>query len=298
VHGPTGADGAPGPTGATGPSGGPIGPTGPTGADGLPGPTGATGPTGTGTANINSGIVGSGGSVIEGDITAASTATGVTVVTFNTPLTGGTPTIVVTPSGTLVSGGGTVPPVSLCDPCYTNIDDDYITNVTFNTINNNSFNDGTCSFGDYTSINTTVDPGTAYDLTVSFFSEGIWIQFVTVWFDWNQDGDFELSERYDLGDGIDATLTQSITIPVTALPGPTRMRVNENYNVATDDACNTASSLFGETEDYTVIISGGGGSNMKLCNVSSVTTAGFQCDCSNLDGDAIDTDYHFSAFGN
>ena len=318
--GPAGADGAPGPAGAAGPAGadGAPGPAGPAGADGAPGPagpagadgapgaagpagadgaTGATGPAGP--VNMRSGIIGSGGTVIEGDVTAALSATGVTTVTFNAPFTGGTPTVVVTPDGTVVGGGGTVPPASICDPCYTNIEDDYITNVTFNTINNNSVNDGPCSFGDYTSINTTVIPGNAYDITVSFFSEGIWTEFVSVWFDWNQNGDFEASERFDLGSGVDATLTLNITVPLTALPGPTRMRVNEDFNDYAADACNAIASPFGETEDYTIIVSGGGGgSNMKLCNVSSVTLTGFQCDCTDLNGDAVDTDYHFSAFGN
>jgi hypothetical protein len=302
--GPAGADGATGPAGANGATGpaGADGPTGPAGADGATGPTGADGATGpTGPVNLSTGIIASGGTVTVGDVTAAGGSTGVTTVTFNTPFTGGTPTVLVTPVGSLSGGGsgGTTPPASVCDPCYTNVDDDYITNVTFNTINNNSVNDGPCSFGDYTNINTTVDPGTSYDLTVSFFSEGIWTEYVSAWFDWNQNGDFEASERYDLGSGVDATLTLSITIPVTALPGPTRMRVNEDFGDYATDACNTVGSSFGETEDYTVIISGGGsGGGLKVCNVSNVSLTGFQCDCSDLDGTAIDTDYHFSAFGN
>lgn len=249
---------------------------------------------------MRSGIVGSGGTVIEGDVTAAAVSTGITTVLFNTPLTGGTPTVVVTPDGTIGGGGsGIVPPASTCDPCYADVEDDFITNVTFNTINNNSVNDGPCSFGDYTSINTTVDPGSDYVASVSFLSEGNWTEFVSIWFDWNQNGDFEASERYDLGSGIDATLTQTITIPLTALPGPTRMRVNEDWGDYAADACNTINSDYGETEDYTVIVTGGGGgSNMKLCNVSSVSVTGFQCDCSDLNGDPVDTDYHFTSFGN
>ena len=299
--GPAGADGATGPAGADGPTGadGADGATGPTGADGADGATGPTGPTGP--VNLESGIIEAGGTVSVGNVTAASGGTGITTVTFNTPFTGGTPTVLVTPVGDLGSGGsgGTTPPASICDPCYTDVEDDYITNVTFNTINNNSVNDGPCSFGDYTSINTTVDPGTAYTASVSFFSEGIWTEYVSIWFDWNQNGDFEASERYDLGSGVDATLTQSITIPLTALPGPTRMRVNEDFGDYATDACNTVGSAFGETEDYTIIVSGGGtGLGMKVCNVSNVSLTGFQCDCTDLDGDALDTDYHFSAFGN
>ncbi len=300
LTGPTGSPGLPGPAGANGATG-PAGVAGANGANGATGPAGADGATGpTGPVNLRSGIIGAGGTVIAGAVSAATVGTGITTVTFDTPLTGGMPTILVTPVGALTGGGsgGTVPPASICDPCYTDVEDDFITNVTFSTINNNSVNDGPCSFGDYTTTNTTVTPGSSYLLSVSFLSEGTWTEFVSVWFDWNQNGDFEASERYDLGSGIDATLTLSITIPLTALPGPTRMRVNEDWGGYAADACNTATSAFGETEDYTIIVSGSGGSLLNVCNVSDVTVAGFQCDCSDLDGVPIDVDYHFSAFGN
>lgn len=301
LPGATGPAGANGATGATGPAGTPgsngaTGPTGPTGANGTNGVTGPTGPTGP--VNLSTGIIAGGGTVLAGNVSASTSATGVTNVTFNTPFTGGTPTVLVTPVGSLSGGGGgTIPPATVCDPCYTNGTDDWITNVTFNTINNNTGQDGGCSYGDYTNLNTTVDIGSTYNLSVTFFSDGTWTEFVSVWFDWNQNGDFEPGERTDLGSGIDATLNVNITVPATALPGPTRMRVNEDWNGYATDACNTAGSGFGETEDYTVIVSSGGG-GLNVCNVSSVTTAGFQCDCSDLTGTAVDATYHFSAFGN
>ncbi len=272
--GPTGADGATGPAGANGATGpaGANGATGPAGANGVAGATGPTGPAGP--VNLQSGIIASGGTVTVGNVSAASGGTGITTVTFNTPFSGNTPTVLVTPVGQLSGGGGggIVPPAANCNPCYTNIDDDYITNVTFNTINNNTVNDGPCSYGDYTNITTTIDPGTAYNLTVTFYSEGIWTEYVSVWFDWNQNGDFEATERFDLGSGIDATLTLSITVPLTALPGPTRMRVNEDFGGYAADACNNVSSAYGETEDYTVIISGGGtGGGLNVFNVSNVS---------------------------
>ena len=298
--GPQGIQGVPGPPGPAGANGatGPAGANGATGPAGANGSTGATGPTGP--VNLQSGIIAAGGTVTVGNVTAATSGTGVTTITFNTPFMGNTPTVLVTPVGDLSGGGsGVVPPVANCSPCYTNIDDDYITNVTFNSINNNSVNDGSCSYGDYTSINTTIDPGATYNLSVSFFSEGLWTEYVSVWFDWNQNGDFEATERYDLGSGIDATLNLNITVPITALSGPTRMRVNEDFGGYAADACNNIGSAFGETEDYTVIISGGNpNGGMKVCNVSNVSLTGFQCDCSDLNGNALDTDYHFSVFGN
>lgn len=309
--GPAGADGATGPAGpqgVPGPSGGPVGPTGPTGpagADGtigVDGATGATGPTGpTGPVNLISGVVSGSGATISGSgFTASQTGTGEYNVSFNTPFTGGVPSVVLTPvQGAGGGGGGTTPPAANCDPCYTNITDDWISEVTFNTINNVTGPEpGGCSYGDYTGINTTVIQGNSYDLTVTFFSDGTWDEYVSVWFDWNQNGDFEPTERTDLGNGIDATLTVSILIPPTALLGPTRMRVNEDWAAYAADACSTVSA-FGETEDYTVIVSaGGGGGSMSACNITSATTAGFSCSCTDFTEAAQDTDFHFISVGN
>jgi hypothetical protein len=291
--GPQGLQGVPGPPGPAGADGA----TGPAGTDGPTGPTGADGATGpTGPVNMSSGIIEAGGTVSVGDVTATGVSTGVVDVTFNSLFTGNLPSVLITPVVTAGSGG-TIPPTALCDPCYTDIEDDYITNVTFNTINNSSVNDGSCSYGDYSSINTTVTVGSSYDLTVSFFSEGTWTEYVSAWFDWNQNGDFEPSERYDLGSGIDATLTLSITIPASALNGPTRMRVNEDFGGYADDACNTVGSAWGETEDYTVIVTGGS-NPLSLCNISDVALTGFTCQCVDLSGNPVDVDFHFSAFGN
>lgn len=317
--GPAGADGAAGPAGANG-STGPSGPAGPTGADGANGVAGATGPAGpsgadgatgatgpTGPVNLISGVVSESGAILSGSgFSAAQSGTGEYDVTFTTPFTGGTPSVNITPvlgTGVTVPGGN--PPATLCDPCYTddNIDpllvDDYIANVTFNTINNTTLSVGNgCSYGDYTSISTTVIQGNSYDLTVTFDSEGAWTEFVSVWFDWNQNGDFEASERTDLGSGIDATLTVSITIPPTALLGPTRMRVNEDWNGYAADACSTVSA-FGETEDYTVVVSGSAVAGpITVCNVSAVTTAGFTCTCTDLTATPADTEFHFISVGN
>jgi hypothetical protein len=307
--GPAGIDGAAGVTGAdgpTGPAGGTGGATGPTGIDGAAGVTGADGPTGAtgpaGTGDLVSGVVSDAGAILSGsDFTTTQVGTGQYDITFTTPFTGGTPSINVTPvQSSIVLGGA--PPATICDPCYTDDGigaDDYISNVTFNTINNTTiYPDNGCSYEDNTGINTTVVQGSSYNLTVTFWSDGTWTEFVSVWFDWNQDGDFDATERTDLGSGIDATLTLSIPIPVTALIGPTRMRVNEDWGAFATDACNTVSSGFGETEDYTVIVSDGSLGPITLCNISSATTAGFSCNCTDLTATPTDTEFHFTSVGN
>jgi len=143
------------------------------------------------------------------------------------------------------------PAPSYCTASYSNTTDDWITNVTFNTINNTTGQDGTSSYGDYTAISTTVTQGLAYDLSVSF-SSGTWTECVSVWFDWNQNYEFEASERYDLGCGATTTFTVNIAVPLDATIGSTRLRVIEEYYDYPVDACPV--STYGEIEDYTVVI--------------------------------------------
>ncbi|MFH1747343.1 MAG: GEVED domain-containing protein [Planctomycetota bacterium] len=148
--------------------------------------------------------------------------------------------------------------VEYCTPCYSDAPspDDWITNVTFNTINNNTANEGVpCAYGDYTDISTTVENGATYTMSVSFDGTGGYTQYVTAWFDFDRNGVLETS--YQIGSavitpGTPVTVSANITIPVSALDGATRMRVIERYSTWTTDPCE--SYIWGEAEDYTVIV--------------------------------------------
>jgi hypothetical protein len=147
------------------------------------------------------------------------------------------------------------PPPAYCDAVYSNTTDDWITNVTFNTINNDTGQEGEGSYGDYTDISTEVAIGTTHYFEMTWYSEGLWTECGTVYFDWNGDYDFfDDGEEYQLECGVDMTTGMDITIPANALPGATRMRVIEAYASHTDTPC--PNSTYGETEDYTVIITG------------------------------------------
>ncbi len=143
-----------------------------------------------------------------------------------------------------------------CLSTYSNTDDDWITNVTFGDINNNSGQEGSGSYGDYTHLSTNVEPGQTYTLSVTFYSEGIWTEHVRAWIDWNLDEIFGSDESYYLGSGVDATLIIDITVPQGADYGEARLRVIEQYytDPGGDGACDPHGTSFGETEDYTVIV--------------------------------------------
>ena len=138
----------------------------------------------------------------------------------------------------------------------------YISNVNLNSINNSSGFPG--SYSDYTttvSTNATIGIQYALKVTISFPTNPTGSAFVYVWFDWNQDGDFEDSGEYyyidnagGSGNTNDVTVTGNIAIPSGAILGNTRMRVAAtNTNPIVGGSCLTNAN-YGEAEDYTVNI--------------------------------------------
>ena len=133
---------------------------------------------------------------------------------------------------------------------------DEITNATFAGINNTTACSGTGGYNDFTAISGNVTTGLTYPITLSTGTGNITNEGVAVWIDYNQNGTFETTEYvYNAYSGADpATYNGSITIPLTALTGPTRMRVRCDFNQAplSTDPCTVFT--FGETEDYTINI--------------------------------------------
>ncbi|MBN2669039.1 MAG: PKD domain-containing protein [Bacteroidales bacterium] len=139
-----------------------------------------------------------------------------------------------------------------CDAASTGTFYENITNVSFNTINNNSGSDG---YADYTSTSTDVTIGNTYIFSVSYDRTYSTDQ-VLVWIDWNRNHIFETSEKYEVanGSGANSPYTYSINVPTNASLGSTLMRVrlHDTGSGANYDPCGDAS--WGEVEDYTINI--------------------------------------------
>ena len=130
-----------------------------------------------------------------------------------------------------------------------NTGDEIISNFTFNTINNTSVCE-TGMYADYTSMSTDVNLGqtiTASITNTHYFGTDQY----AVWIDFNHDSIFDASEEFIL---TGTTLaTGSITIPLSATIGSTRMRIRVDYTATNAlEPCNVHS--YGEVEDYTVNI--------------------------------------------
>jgi hypothetical protein len=133
-----------------------------------------------------------------------------------------------------------------------------VLNVTFESINNSP----ACAIGsgyyrDFTSSSPTASvlPGGTYPISVTVGSG--WAGGCAVWIDFNQDEDFDVSEKVftgPLASGYPFTFTGTVSIPATALSGATRMRVIGNESNTPTNTC--GSQTWGECHDYAINISG------------------------------------------
>lgn len=142
--------------------------------------------------------------------------------------------------------------------------DEFIQNVTLNTINN------TTACTNYTSYSqsTNVNKGSSYQLTITPQITGNQVgsayigNEIAAWIDFNNDGTFaNPSERVyylSVQQGTTAAqFTQTATIPASAVTGSVKMRVRIGFNGATGgegpvDPCGT--TQYGEVEDYNINI--------------------------------------------
>lgn len=152
------------------------------------------------------------------------------------------------------------PSACYCTPTYANgcTLGDFISNVTLGTLNNTS----ACSTPPFTYYSAVPAPvlvqGGTYPVRVTVGPDTFG-QFVRVWVDWNQDGDFtDAGEAVGVSGNVGAngTAVINMTVPPTALLGTTRMRVRGGDDSAPTAAqsCGAANSSFGEAEDYNVTI--------------------------------------------
>ncbi len=133
---------------------------------------------------------------------------------------------------------------------------EYITNVSFNAINNTSDDgdadgDGDDGYDDFTSVSTNVSVGNTYTLSITINADSK--DYITAWIDWNDDGDFkDTGEDYVIvtNTSSDGPHTVNITIPSGVANQNLRMRVTLKYDGA--PISDESSFSYGEVEDYTI----------------------------------------------
>ncbi len=109
-------------------------------------------------------------------------------------------------------------------------------------------------YGDFTDMSTEIQAGNSYEVTLA---TGYNDQYVNIWIDADKDEEFESSELILDGFHLASSgqnYTTTVTIPDDMQSGEARMRVKAEWQYTPDDPCEDMS--YGETEDYTVNISG------------------------------------------
>ncbi len=133
-----------------------------------------------------------------------------------------------------------------------NTDFEFINRVTIEDIDNISGDD--FGYGDFTEAFTTeLAPDSTYEIYMEpIYPYGTFDVTFSVFIDFDQDGEFDpLTELAYLSPTVLGPVTGSITVPIDAVTGSTRMRVSmEEFGQA--DPCETF--FFGEVEDYCVDI--------------------------------------------
>ena len=110
-------------------------------------------------------------------------------------------------------------------------------------------------YADFTNLSTPIYLGSAVNgyLSGATTPWGL-LENYSIWIDYNHDNDFTdpAEQVFAITTDISSYIGVNFTVPQTALPGNTRMRVTIKYGVP-PTPCGTYAG--GETEDYTVIIS-------------------------------------------
>lgn len=161
----------------------------------------------------------------------------------------------VAPSG---GGGGTTPPatVTYCTSKGASVAYEYLDYVKLGTIARTSGADG--GYYDGTAQSTSVAAGSVQTISFSAgFVGTAYSEYVKVYIDYNQNGVFTDAGELVVNAAASSaatTRTGSFTVPATAKSGNTRLRV-----VLSDASATTScgSYSYGETEDYTITVTGG-----------------------------------------
>lgn len=160
-------------------------------------------------------------------------------------------------------------------------DGDFVDGVELGTINNtNSGSTSSASYQDHTDLSTNLQQGSSYTITIT--SGDYAPDHFAAWIDYDQNDVFSVGEK--LGEFTNTTGGEaqdiSFTVPAGATPGTTVMRVRGVFvNTGDPDPVIPCHAYdYGETEDYSVVITSNGGSGPCI-PTSAVGTA---------DGDFVD----------
>ncbi|MTI33403.1 GEVED domain-containing protein [Xanthovirga aplysinae] len=164
-----------------------------------------------------------------------------------------------------VDGGGT--PSEYCASAGNNSANEWIATVEVGSF---SYTSGAADYSDHTNQIINLNAGSNTVISISpGMNGGPWDEYIRVWIDYNQDGDFNDGNEV-VFEGISenvATVNGNFSVLSSAQNGNTRMRISmKGDGGAYADPCETFN--YGEVEDYMVNISGGVAGVVGQSNIS------------------------------
>jgi hypothetical protein len=192
-----------------------------------------------------------------------------------------------------------------CSGIATNSTDEWIEEFTLDTYTNTSGDNG--GYGDFTlSSSISLNKGTAYNFSITpDWSGTLYNEYSRIWVDLDQNGTFDAGDLlYDQGTANQLVQNGTITIPLGATNGSTRMRVQMAYQGAGQTALPNVCGSFqwGEVEDYCVDIQDANPCNLVVSQTSVPTTCNGGSDGSvaitNVTGGTAPYTYSWTASGN
>jgi len=178
--------------------------------------------------------------------------------------------------GAAYTGGGTTTPpptaVTYCTSKGSDVAYEWIDYVKLGSIARSSGKDG--GYYDGTATTTSITAGSSQTISFSAgFASSAYTENWDVYIDYNQDGDFTDAGENVVGGSSSSsgTLSATFTVPTSAKSGKTRMRIVMSDNTATT-SCGAYG--YGETEDYSVTITGGSltSDNTGVASLTGATT--------------------------
>jgi hypothetical protein len=171
--------------------------------------------------------------------------------------------------------------------------------VNFAGINNSTAATSTVAHENFLTLTANVTAGQTYPVVLKGNTVGVYITSLSIYFDWNQDADFDdNNESFYIGEisnstGTDTvTLRKNIKIPSYIRSGTTRMRVVKTYSDGLAAylplPCGNPLALYGQAEEYTIQVT-----SIPQCltgtKFPSTTLSNLMCDGSN---NVVSTQYN------
>jgi hypothetical protein len=147
--------------------------------------------------------------------------------------------------------------LSYCSSVASTTVDEWIEDVMFKGVLSSSGNNGGyVDFGTSIAFTFFQDEVIPFALTPGF-TDDLFPEYFRIWIDYNRDGDFNDADElaFDQGGTGITTVIDSFTVPATAIPGRTGMRIQMKF-LTPPGAC--SSFTFGEVEDYCIRIEDSG----------------------------------------